>query len=317
MKKSEGYIQTNGISTFYKIIGEGEPLIVVHGGPGMAHNYLLPKFNRLAKNNQLIFYDQRACGKTNGEQSPEKITMNNLVKDLEELRVTFGVDKMNLAGQSFGGLIALNYAIKYPQNLKKLLILESAPAGSEYVEEFQNTIMKRLAKKDKEKQSQIKKSERFKKHDPETHIAYYLSLFKAYFYDKTYHKELNFNYFTAEMLKKNAISEPMLDKYINKFDIHDKLKKIKCPTLVIHGRQDPIPYPAIERIHRNIAGSELIIFEKCGHFAHIEKEEQYFKAVEKFLLNNKYVHYIKSRNDILGKGEINAKSKKSCLSIGS
>jgi proline iminopeptidase len=287
MKKSKGYIQTNGIKTFYNIIGEGEPLIVVHGGPGMAHNYLIPKFKRLAKNHKVIFYDQRACGKTSGEENPNQITINNLVKDLEELRVTFGVDKMKLVGQSFGGLIALNYAIKYPQNLKSLIILESAPASSEYEKEFENNILKRLTKKEKEKQSQLKKSDGFKNHDPETHIKYYLSLFITYFYDKTYHKELNFKYFTKEMLKKNAISDPMLEKYINKFDIHDRLRKIKCPTLIIHGKQDPIPYRAIERIHQCIAGSELILFEKCGHFAHIEKEEKYFSAIEKFLLNDK------------------------------
>jgi proline iminopeptidase len=71
MKILVGYIQTNGINTFYKILGEGEPIIVVHGGPGMAHNYLLPKFKRLAKNFKVIFYDQRACGKTSGEVYPK------------------------------------------------------------------------------------------------------------------------------------------------------------------------------------------------------------------------------------------------------
>lgn len=283
MKKSKGYIRTNGIKTFYNIIGEGEPLIMVHGGPGMAHNYLVPKFKRLAKNHKVIFYDQRACGKTNGEENPNQIAINNLVEDLEALRISFGIEKMKLVGQSLGGLLALNYSIKYPRNLKCLIILESAPASSEYEEEFENTILKRLTKKEKEKQAQIKKLDGFKNFDPETHIKYYLSLFKTYFYNKTFHKKLNFNYFTKEMLKKNAISDPMFDKYINKFDIHDKLKKINCPTLIIHGKYDPIPYQAIERIHQCITGSELILFEKCGHFAHIEKENEYFSAIEKFL----------------------------------
>jgi proline iminopeptidase len=283
MKKVDGYIQTNGIKTFYKIIGEGKPLILVHGGPGMAHNYLVPKFKRLAKNNKLIFYDQRACGKTSGEENPDQITIKNLVEDLEALRVYLGVGKINLVGQSFGGLLALNYATKYPQNLKSLIILESAPGSSEYEVEFKNTINKRLTKKEKEKQSQIKKSEGFKNFDPDYHIKYYLSLFKAYFYDTSYHKELDFNYFTRKMLKKNAISDPMFDKYFNNFDIHDKLKKIYCPTLIIHGKYDPIPYQAIEKIHQNINGSELILFDKCGHFAHIENEEKYFSAIEKFV----------------------------------
>lgn len=284
MKITEGYIQTNGINTFYKYMGDGEPIIVVHGGPGMAHNYLVPKFKRLAKNYKLILYDQRACGKTNGEEYPEQITMNNLVKDLDELKIVFGINKMNLIGQSFGGLIALNYAIKYQNNLNNLVILESAPASSEYESEFENTIMERLTKKEKVKQLRLKKSKEFKNLNPETHVKYYLSLFKAYFYDKSYHKKLNFNYFTKEMLKKNAISDPMFDKYIENYDIYDKLKNITCPTLIIHGKYDPIPYQSIVRIHDCIVDSELILFEKCGHFAHIEKEEEYFSAIQKFLL---------------------------------
>ena len=286
MNKTDGYILTNGINTYYKIMGEGEPIIVVHGGPGMAHNYLVPKFSRLAKNYKLVFYDQRACGKTNGEEYPAQITINNLVKDLKDLIGELGVEKINLVGQSFGGLIALNYAIKHQNNLKSLIILESAPASSEYEDEFENTIMERLNKKEKEKQLRLKNSEKFKNLHTETHIEYYLSLFKAYFYDKSYHKELNFNYFTKKMLKKNAISDPMFDKYIKDYDIYDKLKKITCPTLIIHGKYDPIPYQSIVRVHKCIAESELILFERCGHFAHIEKKEKYFNAIEKFLLKN-------------------------------
>ena len=163
------------------------------------------------------------------------------------------------------------------------MLIESAPASSDYEAEFENTILERFTKKEIEKHSQIKESEGFKNHDPETHIKYYLSLFKAYFYDKTYHRELNFDYFTREMLKKNAISDPMFDKYIENFDIYDELIKITCPTLIIHGKYDPIPYQSIERIHQCIPDSEIILLEKCGHFAHIEKENEYFSAIEKFL----------------------------------
>lgn len=289
----EGFIQTNGIKTYYKTIGTGEPLIVVHGGPGLAHNYLLPKFKRLAENYQVIFYDQRACGKTSGDENPDQISVGNLVEDLEALRNAMGIKKMNLIGQSWGGILALNYSIKYPKNLKNLIVLESGPCSSEY--EIEKRVMERLTKEEIAKLTEITTSEEFKNHDPKSYINYLLLIFKAYFYDISFHKELDFNYFTTEMIKKNNISEPMFAKYFNDFDIYDKLEIINCPTLIIHGKYDVIPYQAIERVYNCIPESELILFENCGHFAHIEKNEEYFNAIEKFLSENINIHQTQNR----------------------
>ena len=75
----------------------------------------------------------------------------------------------------------------------------------------------------------------------------------------------------------------MLLKYISDFDIYDELEIITCPTLIIHGKNDVIPYQGIERIHERIRSSEFILFENCGHFAHIEKNDEYFSAIEKFI----------------------------------
>ena len=283
IKKEIKIIETNGIQTYCEILGEGEPLVIIHGGPGMAHNYLLPKFKRLAENYKVIFYDQRANGKTTGEENPKQITVENMVEDLEALRIAFGIEKMNLIGQSWGGTLALNYATKYHQNLKSLIILESGPASSAYQQEFMRNIMNGLSEEEKTVLNEIPTSEDFLNNNPKTHIDYYYLLFQAYFFNKSFHKELYLDYFTEEMIKKNSVTEPIFAKYFEDFDIYNKLNSIVCPTLIIHGENDPIPYKALERVHDSIKGSQFILLKNCGHFAHIEKSEDYFSAIEVFL----------------------------------
>jgi len=79
------------------------------------------------------------------------------------------------------------------------------------------------------------------------------------------------------------IAEPRLMEYIMDFDIYNELKVITVPTLLIHGKQDVIPYKSIEHISKSIPSSEFILLEKCGYFAFIEKNKEFFDSIEKFL----------------------------------
>jgi proline iminopeptidase len=279
----EKTVKTNGINTYCKIIGEGEPVIVIHGGPGMAHNYLLPKFSKLVDNHKVIFYDQRACGKTNGEEFPEEISLDNMVKDLEALRLSLGIEKMNLIGQSWGGLIAMNYAVKYPEKLKSLILLESAPASSLYEIVFTNNIMELRSEDERKELEEISKAEEYKNGNPKAVVDYYHSYFKPYFYDRSFLKELDLSYFDYELIRKSNIADPILMEYMTNFDIYNELNVITVPTLIIHGKQDVIPYWSIERIHKSIPSSEFILLDECGHFAYLEKNKEYFDYIEKFL----------------------------------
>ncbi len=110
----KGYKIINGVSLYYETIGDGTPIVVVHGGPGLDHSYLLPQMGELAKGYKLIFYDQRAMGKSSADFDTNLMTMNSFVEDLEGIRKAFGLEKMNLMGHSWGGLVSMFYAIRYP-----------------------------------------------------------------------------------------------------------------------------------------------------------------------------------------------------------
>ncbi|MGL1890814.1 MAG: alpha/beta fold hydrolase [Spirochaetaceae bacterium] len=282
---TEEFKMINGVNLYFKTIGKGIPIIVVHGGPGLAHNYLFTYFSQLCDQYQIIFYDQRACGLSTGDETEKDITMENFIEDIEGIRKAFGIDKVNLIGQSYGGLITLSYAVKYPQNMGSLLILESAAANPESDIQFELIIDKRKSQFDKTQLSKFENELEFSNAKSEIMKKYFMILFKYYFFDESFLSELSLDYLTDKMVDKLFLSGRCIKSDPNLLKL---LPIIKCPTLIIHGDYDPIPVEDIRLIHNAIVQSQFIIIKDCGHFAHIEKQSQYFNEIRKFY--NKYIN---------------------------
>ncbi|MGH7682698.1 MAG: alpha/beta fold hydrolase, partial [Candidatus Eiseniibacteriota bacterium] len=119
---SEGYVEANGVWIYYKTIGRGAPLMVVHGGPGASHDYLMPHLVPLAKDNRLIFIDERGSGRSPSLEDPKQYTIEGMVEDVEAVRIALRLGKINLLGHSYGGALAQAYALKYQQNLSHLIL---------------------------------------------------------------------------------------------------------------------------------------------------------------------------------------------------
>ena len=281
----DGIKKINGMDIYCKVIGSGEPLLIVHGGPGLSHEYLFPPFNTLADNYKLIFYDQRGCGKSQAFNIGDTTTINTMVEDLEALRKEFLLDKLNLVGQSWGAVISLNYTLKYPANVKKLLLLEPAPGSGEYLDQIQKMIVKRLTEDQMKKLSQISQSPELRTNS-ELFKEFMNIRMKTYYYDTTFAEDKKFDYFDNEMVTKFFASSAKFGPYLLNFNLYEQMKYISCPTLIIHGDYDVIPNESIERMAKEIKNSELHIIKKCGHFVHIEKPEEYFSTIISFLQKN-------------------------------
>lgn len=278
----EGLKKINDTEIFCKVIGRGEPLVIVHGGPGLAHDYLYEPFKQLADKYQLIFYDQRGCGRSAEIQAEDSVTVADLVEDLEGVRQAFKINTMNLVGQSWGAIISINYLSQYPYQVKRLLLLEPAPGSTAYLADFQKTLTQRLSQSDKERLASLAQNPRLKS-DPIIFQEFMNTRFKAYSLDTLVIKKMHTNYFDSLRVKKFFASSAAFSPYLMQFDLYDMMKKIDCSTLIIHGEFDPIPTAAIERMAASIKHSELHIIKGSGHFVHIEQPEVYFDLIRAFL----------------------------------
>src|SRR3954454_3190671 len=106
MPIDEGYVDANGVMIYYTSFGKGDPLVIVHGGPGASHDYFLPHLTPLARTNRLIFIDERGSGRSEKLEDVKQYTVERMVDDVEAVRVALGLGRINLLGHSYGGVLA-------------------------------------------------------------------------------------------------------------------------------------------------------------------------------------------------------------------
>ncbi|TAH41543.1 MAG: alpha/beta fold hydrolase [Bacteroidetes bacterium] len=279
---TEGYIPVQGGNLFFTGIGEGEPLVLVHGGPGLDHSYFLPQMELLAKKYKLIFYDQRACGKSSVNVGTETLNMNQFVEDLEALRKFFKLEKMNLLGHSFGGLIAMRYAIKYPENLKTLLLINSSAATSAWRDSSFSMMVKRNDPETTAISEALMKTDAFKKRDPDTMAYFFRLLFKKSFYFQEKVEELTLKFQPSYPETSLLMNHLYNDSSLISYDLNSDLKKLKMPVLILATEADIISPVAVSELHENIKTSKYVFIEECGHFPFIEQPQLFLNAIDRF-----------------------------------
>src|SRR5206468_12737448 len=129
-------VELNGVRIYTRRVGDGPPVVVLHGGPGAHHDYLLPQYDRLALGRTLLYYDQRGGGRSPVPRDTP-VGWREHVADLEALRDRWGLPRLTLAGYSWGGLLALLYAAEMPDRLERLALISPAPAWAEARREFE------------------------------------------------------------------------------------------------------------------------------------------------------------------------------------
>jgi proline iminopeptidase len=246
------------------------------------HTYLLPQMLGLAKTHRLIFYDQRGTGKSGGAIDASTISLKNFVEDVESMRKTYGLDKMNLLGHSWGGNLAMFYAVRYPQNLKSLILADASAASIEMLKMVSKAQQEHMTPKDVNEFAKLTKEERFKQGQPEAAEEFFRIVFRSSFYDPQKIDQLTLN-FSDETAANFTKIPPLLFQGMESFDITDQLSKVEVRTLIIHGDADPIPMEIPKTLHKLLKNSDLVILSKCGHFPFIEAPDSFFNAISEFV----------------------------------
>lgn len=281
----QGFVQVDQGRLYFEVVGQGIPIIVLHGGPGLDQGYLRPQLLTLAANHKLIFYDQRGSGRSLDTLLDEKhINIHQFVEDLERLRKSLCLDKFVLMGHSWGGLLGMQYAIEHQDHLLGLILLNTAPADYK----GQKAFLEEFEARTKNIHSELKPLfayDDFKKLDAIQISTLYRKLFSVYFYDPNRIEELTLNFSIASAQSGFKVNEEMTKTFwLNpNVDLFPSLKNLTVPTFVLHSRQDIVPVWTAEEIKKAIPGAEIVILENSDHFPYIEQPSQFFIELNKFL----------------------------------
>ena len=282
-KINEIFIDSDHSKLFCRTMGEGKPLIVIHGGPGLSQDYLLPQLSKLAENHFVILYDQRGCGRSTGEINQDTINVQTFLNDLDAIRTAFHFDRVSLLGHSWGAFLAMHYAIAHPGSVNKLILSNSMPASLEDFSLFLNEWVQRMAPYQSEL-SAIKNTKAFQEGNPEIVERSWRIIFRTYCDIPEKADLLNLRMSSIASVNGVKVYENFRQNTFQKpFNLHDSLKTIQIPTLVIHGDKDSVPAVTARHIHESIPGSTYILLKNCGHFPYVEQPEDYFNALNEFL----------------------------------
>jgi proline iminopeptidase len=291
----DGFVDSHGALIYYTSIGQGPPLMIVHGGPGASHEYFLPYLLPLMRTNRLVFIDERGSGKSSKLKDPSQYTVANMVEDIETVRQALGLGKISLLGHSFGGVLAEAYALKYQKNLSHL-ILASTFASTKELNAALAKMKAEMASQDRERLDAFEAAGLFGKGGiwergryPEDYakLAWGVGYF-PYLYQN--HPDPNFdpsssNTSTAWDVYREmwgSHGEFIVDGNLTEVEYVDKLPEIKVPTLIIVGDHDESDPKMSEEMHAKIAGSKLVILPRSGHMTFVDQPEGFLRAVAGF-----------------------------------
>ena len=283
------FATVNGKKLWYEIEGKGEPVLLIPGGPGNSHTYFHPWFSALAENFKVIYFDAYGRGKSERAKSPDQYSFKGDVEDIEGLRKALGIEKWDIIGHSYGGMVAQQYALDYPNSVNKLILLSTFYSGEMWQEndnssnyEIRNQypeIWEKVMKLRNEGESSSSK-EHIKAYSVPAGLLYYYDASNAYKISKD-SLIMNTDVY-YQIAGKDA--DFLISGDIGPLDFRAKLKNLKMPILILEGRFDRISIPRFSIKYKEYAPkAEFVMFEKSGHEMFVEEPEKTFKVITEFL----------------------------------
>jgi proline-specific peptidase len=234
------------------------PLLVLHGGPGSAHDALEGLGALAEQGRQVVFYDQLGSGESDRPDDSSLWTVGMFLDQLRSVRDGLGLERMHLFGSSWGGMLALEYAFTRPPGLASLVLNStptSAPRWADETARLRAALPPGLDEKQTEAEFRRRHICRL---DPEPEV---LARARAKFGRQVYEVMWGPNEYTVTGTLKD-------------WDVIDRLDEIKVPTLITSGQYDECSPALVEPLHRGIVGSEWVVFEGSAHMSYLEEPER-------------------------------------------
>lgn len=285
---SEGYVDLQGHRMWYGIAGTGEmpdvvPLLLIHGGPGLPHDYLEPLVDLTSTGRRVIFYDQLGCGNSDRLDDPTAYTPDLFVDELAAIRHALGLERVHLHAHSYGGVTALNYMLTQPSGVLSLTLADTFSSVPALVAGWHSLLAPLPAVV---QQTILDYQERGIRDDQEAEEA-----FQTYFVRRhvlrgpmtpglarTFQKMGGEVYATMHGPRWLQATGAYGD-----WDVTERLQDISVPTLVVCGRDDQCIPALSQTVHTRIMGSRLHVFEQSAHLPFLEEPDSYRQILTSFL----------------------------------
>ncbi len=281
--RADGFTTTTPVPLSWCEYGDAAapPVLVLHGGPGASHDYLLPQMLALAEGHRVLFYDQRGGGRSRSDDDREPVGWRDQVADVARVVAELKIQPLWLVGYSWGGLLAMLYTIeahagRVQPEPERLALIDPAPADRAFRDEFEREFARRQAGPVVSDLREELQASGLRERDPEAyrHRAFELSV-AGYFADPRRARDLTPFRVTGRV-------QQSIWSSLGDYDLLPELRQLHLPSFVVHGRQDPIPLASSQAVARALE-TGCVVLEDCGHVPYVEQPAGLFPPLLDFL----------------------------------
>jgi proline iminopeptidase len=287
MEQHDGYVDGCGAIIYYVAIGEGPPLVLLHGGPGASHTEFLPYLLLLARRHQLVFIDERGSGRSQRLDRADLYTLHAMACDVDAVRYALGLRAIDVLGHSFGGILAQAYATEYPSAVRRLIVSSSGSSAARINDDF-NNIKSSL---DPSLRAQIDALEKkgitgpdgaqspeYRQLADRAELPY-MQIGRPPAWDST-SEPAGWDVLNAMW---GGRSDFHIDGNMSGFDLVPALRHLRIPALVILGDHDLVSATTAAETRDAIVGARLVVIPQSGHMTYVDQNATFVSAVGDFL----------------------------------
>jgi proline iminopeptidase len=283
----EGFAAGDGARIYYKTLGRGTPMLLLHGGPGADHSDFLPALKPLARRWRLVLIDERGSGRSERLKDPKGYTLNHMVKDIECVRQHLNLPQLVVLGHSFGGILAQAYAVRHPKRILGLVLAGAGSSARCIDRDFRN-LRKRLPARLRARLARQEKAGIFEA-DGSYRKGYAATSAEAlapYMYAKAPPRrfqqppELGMEVLREMWVRR---SDFHIDGNLKGFDFTRALSRVEAPSLIVIGDRDLVSTATADVSRASLPRATLVVMAECAHMMYIDQTARFNRLLEDFL----------------------------------
>ena len=284
-----GFATVNGKQIWYRAEGQGEPILLIPGGPGASHSYMWPNLSSLSKDFQVIYYDPYGRGASDFADHPAEYTFMRDVDEIEGLRLALHLPKINLYGHSYGAMVVQAYALKYPESVSHIILVSpfhSAEAWQKGNNDTWNEQLRNQVPETWNRLQEMRKQGHLSCEAEYQRVQDQIPMTPSYYYNPSIKDDSGTFDVNQEIYCQlaGADADVVLGGDMASLDFRPRLREIKAPTLILASRWDRTAIPRFTTEYKDLMPqATFVMFEESGHLPFIEEPAEHDKIVTEFL----------------------------------